>query len=78
VVATDAGGTRTVVADGESGYVTPIGDVEALAAGLGALARDPELAARLGGNGAADVRARFSLARMADDIDEVYRRALAR
>jgi glycosyltransferase involved in cell wall biosynthesis len=78
VVATDAGGTRTVVADGESGYVTPIGDVEALAAGLGALARDPELAARLGGHGAADVRARFSLARMADEIDEVYRRALAR
>ena len=76
VVATDAGGTRTVVADGESGFLAPIGATGELAAHLARLARDPELARRLGAHGAEDVRARFSLERMADDLDVVYRKAL--
>jgi glycosyltransferase involved in cell wall biosynthesis len=75
-VATDAGGTRTVVADRESGFLAPIGATGELARHLATLARDPELARRLGAHGAADVRARFSLERMADEIDAVYRRAL--
>ena len=75
-VATDAGGTRTVVTHGESGYLAPIAATGELARHLATLARDPELARGLGSHGAADVRARFSLGRMADDIDAVYRRAL--
>jgi L-malate glycosyltransferase len=77
VVATDAGGTRTVVEHGRSGFLAPVGDTQVLAARLAELARDPALAARLAEHGAADVRARFSLERMADDVDALYRQALA-
>jgi glycosyltransferase involved in cell wall biosynthesis len=76
VVATRAGGTGTVVRDGESGYLLEIGDVAGLAARLCELARDPALRRRLGDAGAADVRDRFATERMADEIEAVYRRHL--
>lgn len=72
VVATAAGGTGTVVIEGESGYLLPVGDTAGLAGRLVELARDPELRSRLGAAGAADVRSRFATARMADEIDAVY------
>ena len=75
VVATLAGGTGTVVRDGESGFLLQIGDVEGLARRLVELARDPKLRRGLGETGAADVRERFATARMADEIDAVYERA---
>jgi glycosyltransferase involved in cell wall biosynthesis len=73
VVATRAGGTGSVVRHGESGYLEPIGDTAALAERLAALARDPKLRARLGTQGAEDVRERFAVGRMADEIETVYR-----
>ena len=72
VVATRAGGTGTVVANGESGYLEAIGDTEALAARLALLSRHPGLRARMGRHGSEDVRRRFSLGRMADEVDAVY------
>jgi glycosyltransferase involved in cell wall biosynthesis len=74
VVATDVGGTATVVTEGESGYLRPLGDVAGLAEALVRLAGDPGLRSRLGAAGGADVRARFATGRMADELDEVYRR----
>jgi glycosyltransferase involved in cell wall biosynthesis len=74
VVATAAGGTATVVVEGESGYLLPIGDTDGLAQRLAELARDPELRARLGAKGAADVRSRFATGRMADELEAVYAR----
>ena len=76
VVATRAGGTGAVVANGETGYLERIGDTEALAARLALLARDPELRARMGERGAEDVRERFTIGRMADEIEAVYRALL--
>jgi glycosyltransferase involved in cell wall biosynthesis len=76
VVATRAGGTGAVVANGETGYLERIGDTEALAARLALLARDPELGARMGERGAEDVRERFTIGRMADEIEAVYRALL--
>jgi glycosyltransferase involved in cell wall biosynthesis len=76
VVATRAGGTGSVVLHGESGYLEPIGDTAALAERLAALALDLELRARLGTRGAEDVRERFSVRRMADEVETVYRRLL--
>lgn len=78
VVATRVGGTATVVTDGESGFLEPVGDTDALAGRLAELARDPELRSTMGRHGAADVRARFATGRMTDELDEVYRRALTR
>jgi glycosyltransferase involved in cell wall biosynthesis len=77
VVATRAGGTATVVREGESGYLLEIGDVDGLARRLAELARDPGLRRRLGETGAADVRERFATARMADEIEAVYERLIA-
>lgn len=77
VVATRAGGTGAVVIDGENGYLRPIGDIEGLADRLALLARDPALRARLGKRGSEDVRSRFTIDRMTDDLDAVYRRLRA-
>jgi glycosyltransferase involved in cell wall biosynthesis len=77
VVATDAGGTRTVIDEGETGLLAPPGDVERLAASLRTLQADPELRARLGALGAERMRERFSTERMVDDTDALYRRILA-
>ena len=74
VVATDAGGTATVVRNGETGYIVPIGDTAALASHLTDLALRPELARELGSRGAVDVRERFAMAQMVDRIDELYAR----
>ena len=76
VVATRAGGTGTVVRNGESGYLEAIGDTEALARRLARLAADPALRASMGEAGAEDARARFAVGRMADEIEAVYRRLL--
>jgi glycosyltransferase involved in cell wall biosynthesis len=76
VVATRAGGTGTVVANGETGYLEQIGDTDALASRLALLARDPALRERMGEHGATDVRERFTVGRMADEIEAVYRRLL--
>ena len=78
VVATRAGGTSTVVRDGESGFLEAIGDTDALAGRLAELAQDPARRAALGRTGAADMRKRFATARMADELDTLYRGALAR
>jgi glycosyltransferase involved in cell wall biosynthesis len=76
VVATDAGGTRNVVDDGETGYLVGIGDIPALAGRLSELRDDPDLQARFGEVGSARMRERFSTARMADEIDAVYAQTL--
>ena len=77
VVATRAGGTGTVVRNGESGYLESIGDIEALADRLASLARDREQRARMGARGADDVRSRFAVGRMADEVEAIYRALLA-
>jgi glycosyltransferase involved in cell wall biosynthesis len=78
VVATDAGGTRTVVDDGGTGYLVPIGDVDALVDRLTRLRDDPELRARFAQAGRERMRERFSITRMVDDIDRLYEEILAR
>lgn len=72
VVATDAGGTRTVVDDGETGFVVAVGDVDALADRLKLLRDDKDLRTRLGATAAERMRSRFSIERMVDDVERVY------
>jgi glycosyltransferase involved in cell wall biosynthesis len=78
VVATDVGGMRTVVDDGETGYLAPVGDTAALAAHLDRLAADGALRRRMGELGAMRMRERFSMERMVDDIERLYGSILAR
>lgn len=76
VVATRAGGTGTVVADGRSGYLAEIGDTNALADALEQLVGNPGLRDAMGRFGAADVTERYSVSSMVERIEAVYRRAL--
>ena len=78
VVATDVGGTSTVVDDGETGLLAPVGDTAALAAALDRLARDEPLRRRMGELGARRVRDRFSTERMVDDVERLYAAILTR
>jgi glycosyltransferase involved in cell wall biosynthesis len=73
VVATDVGGVRDVVLDGETGYLVRYGDVEAVAARLRELAQSRALRERLGDAGRRHVVPRYSVERLVDDMDELYR-----
>jgi glycosyltransferase involved in cell wall biosynthesis len=73
VVATNVGGVPDVVRDGVDGFLVPVGDTGALAARLVELARDPELREAMGSAGAARVYERYSIDRLVDDIDTLYR-----
>jgi glycosyltransferase involved in cell wall biosynthesis len=77
VVATDVGGNRELVRDGETGLLVPPDDPPALAAAIGKLLSDPELAARLGAAGARLVRESLTVDRMVDETERLYRRVLA-
>jgi glycosyltransferase involved in cell wall biosynthesis len=77
VVATRVGGVPDVVREGEDGFLVEPGDVDALAERLARLAADPELRARLGAAGRARVVPRYSVERLVDDIDLLYRSLLA-
>jgi glycosyltransferase involved in cell wall biosynthesis len=77
VVATRVGGVPDVVRDGIDGYLAEVGDVDALAARLAELARDPELRARMGEAGREHVIPRYRISRLIDDVDALYRELLA-
>jgi glycosyltransferase involved in cell wall biosynthesis len=76
VVATRVGGVPDVVRDGEDGFLVEAGDVEAMADRLVLLAADPRLSARLGETGRARVLPRYSVGRLIDDVDLLYRSLL--
>jgi glycosyltransferase involved in cell wall biosynthesis len=59
----DAGGTPDVIVDGETGYLVPYGDVEALAAVMDRLLGDPGERRRLGLGGQMRLEAEFTFPR---------------
>jgi glycosyltransferase involved in cell wall biosynthesis len=72
VVATDVGGVAEVVRDGETGFVVPPADAEALAGRVGRVLDEPETARGLGLAGRAWVRERFSAERLVEDLAFLY------
>jgi glycosyltransferase involved in cell wall biosynthesis len=78
VVATDVGGTRDQVVDGETGYLVPAGDAAAITRALLALAADPKYAERLGAAGQARQREHFTGERMIDGYERAFEEAVAR
>jgi glycosyltransferase involved in cell wall biosynthesis len=66
-----------VVREGEDGFLVDPGDIDALAERLARLAGDPELRERLGAAGRARVIPRYSVERLVDDMDRLYRSLLA-
>jgi glycosyltransferase involved in cell wall biosynthesis len=76
VVATRVGGVPDVVRDGEDGFLVEPGDVEAMADRLALLAADAVLRRRMGEAGRARVLPRYSVDRLLDDVDLLYRSLL--
>jgi len=72
VVATDVGGTRDQVVNGETGYLVPAGDGEALHHALIQLASDPSAADALGESGRRRQRRQFSGERMVDSYQSAF------
>jgi mannosyltransferase len=76
LVAARAGAAERVVDDGVTGVLTPPGDVDALAAALEPLMRDPALAVTMGQRARERVEEKFSLDAEANAIADVYRRLI--
>jgi len=72
VVATRSGGVPSVVQDGETGYLVPEEDVEAMADRIVYLARHPEKWEAMGQAGRAHVERHFDLAKQVEKLTRLY------
>jgi glycosyltransferase involved in cell wall biosynthesis len=73
VVATETEGARELIQSGETGLLVPIGDVDKLAEAVLKLLHDQEWRVRLGTEAQKDASERFSVERMIDETEEIYR-----
>ncbi|HEU4597996.1 MAG TPA: glycosyltransferase [Pyrinomonadaceae bacterium] len=78
VVATDVGGAREAVAEGETGHLVPPGDDELLGARVASLLKEPERARLFGERGRRVVAERFSCAAQLANAEALYESLLAR
>jgi glycosyltransferase involved in cell wall biosynthesis len=76
IVATDVGGNRELVYQGESGVLVPPRDGEALAYEIINLLRNPTLARSMGQAGKEKVTTRFSVENMVSQYESLYEDAL--
>lgn len=76
-VSTAVGGVPDVVRDGETGWLVPDGDPEAVAEAILAALADPEETERRGRTAQAEFLTRFSVDRLAADTAALYRELLA-
>lgn len=77
VVSTTVGSIPDVVADGETGFVVPPHDAAALAERIELLLKDSTLRKRMGEQGRALVERWYSIDRMLDELEQVYRKVLS-
>jgi glycosyltransferase involved in cell wall biosynthesis len=76
VVATETEGAKEIIQEGETGLLVPLGDIGALAESLSTLLKDKERRQRMGRKARDEVRKRFSLERMVDETERIYRESL--
>ena len=69
VVASNSSSMPEVIRDGETGFLVPVGDAEALAEKIVALGLDPELRRRMGAEGRRIAGARFRAERIFDELE---------
>lgn len=77
LVATRVGCLPELVVDGETGYLVPVGDAQAMADRVARLLRNPTLTTRLGHAARHRVETHFSLGQFVTRTEEVYADALA-
>jgi glycosyltransferase involved in cell wall biosynthesis len=73
-VATDVGGVREAIRDGQTGLLVRSGDLEAFVASAVALLEDPARRRRMGAAAREFVRARFDLETIVDQYEALYHR----
>ncbi|HEX8148898.1 MAG TPA: glycosyltransferase [Pyrinomonadaceae bacterium] len=78
VVATEVGGAREAIVEGETGHLVPAGDEGRMAARIGGLLRDPARARAMGERGRGRVAQQFSCAAQLARTEALYERLLAR
>jgi L-malate glycosyltransferase len=78
VVATDVGGAREAVAEGETGHIVPPGDDVQMAERVASLLKEPERARRMGERGRRVVEERFSCEAQLSVVESLYDQLLAR
>jgi glycosyltransferase involved in cell wall biosynthesis len=78
VIATDVPGSNEVVADGETGFLVPLGRFEEMAQRAGELLDDEALRKRMGEAGLGRARALFTEERYVSEIAAMYEQAAGR
>ena len=76
VVAVESGAVPEVVEHGKSGLISPLHDSSRLAENIISLLNDPALRAQMGTYGRQRVEEYFTVQRMADDMEQIYRLVL--
>jgi N-acetyl-alpha-D-glucosaminyl L-malate synthase BshA len=77
VLATCTGGIPEVVADGENGFLLPVGDIDGFASRLDAIVDDPGRYRAMGEKGGERARALFSADRIVGEYLDYYRQVIA-
>jgi N-acetyl-alpha-D-glucosaminyl L-malate synthase BshA len=72
VIGSDSGGIPEVVAHGETGFLSPVGDVESMAAHAVTLCRDAELRVRMGQAGRRRAEERFRPDHILPQYEKLY------
>jgi L-malate glycosyltransferase len=76
VVATDVGGAREAIVQGETGYLVPAGDHAQMADHIISLLLDPENARAMGQSGRQRVNEKFSSPRQLQNVESLYHELL--
>jgi len=78
VVATDVGGAREAIVEGETGYLVRAGDHEQMATRIIELLKQPAVARSMGEQGQKVAAAKFSLDTQLAQIEDLYNRLLSK
>ncbi len=76
IITTEVGGIRDIILPGESGFISPNGDLNGLSDHLCKLIDDDELRSEMGKMGHSFVREKFTYQRLAKDMDQLYKKLL--
>lgn len=76
IVSTEVGGVLDIVAQGETGFVVPKGNVQAFEEKLGLLIENEEIRKKMSQNGWNFVKDKFHYTRLANDMANYYRELL--